>query len=350
MTRKLKVMHVLCMNSYSGAENVVITLIDSLKDEIDSIYVSPDGSIRKVVEEHGIRHYSIAKVTVSNIRRTIKDIKPDIIQAHDFTAGIVCAIAAEGIPVINHLHNNSPWIKKFSAKSIAYGISCFRYNQILTVSDSVMKEFIFGSFFSKKTIVVGNPINLETIRAKAQKANICEKSDIVFLGRLTPQKNPIMFVDIVAELTKKIPNIRVAVVGEGDLRSKVENKIREYGISDNVKLYGFLDNPYGMLKEATVMCMPSEWEGFGLAAVEGLALGKPVVASRVGGLKKIVNNQCGKLCNEKQEYIDELEKLLLDKGYYETKSLAAKKRASEYDNISKYSQIMKKIYISITEK
>lgn len=58
---KLKVMHVLCMSSYSGAENVAITMINSLKDKVDSIYVSPDGSIREVVEQNGIRHYAVEK-------------------------------------------------------------------------------------------------------------------------------------------------------------------------------------------------------------------------------------------------------------------------------------------------
>lgn len=342
--KKLKVMHVLCMDSYSGAENVVITLIDSLNDDINSVYVSPDGSIRQVVEEHGIKHYAVKKVTPLNIKKAIKNIQPDIIQAHDFTAGIVCAMVAGRIPVINHLHNNSPWIKNISPKSILYGISCFRFKRILTVSNAVMDEFVFGKLFAKKTTVVGNPINLTTIQNKAKLTEGCKESDIIFLGRLVSQKNPILFIEIVAEMVKKNPQLKIAMVGDGNLRPEIEDKIKKYGISHNVHLYGFQENPYGILEKAKVMCMPSQWEGFGLAAVEALALGKPVVASPVGGLQKIITNKCGKLCKDKSDYIEELEKLLSDNAYYSEKSVAAKNRANEYDNISSYSEKMKKIY------
>ena len=345
--RKIKVMHVLCMNSYSGAENVVITLINSLKKRVDSVYVSPDGSIREIVESYGIKHYAIEKVSVTNIRKAIKDIKPDIIQAHDFTAGIICAVAANGIPVINHLHNNSPWIKRYSVKSFLYALTCFRFKKILTVSDSVMDEFVFGKWFVKKTTVIGNPIDLSVILNKAESSEKCDESDIIFLGRLVAQKNPLLFIDIVAEIVKNNPEIRIAIVGDGDLRKDVQDKIMEYGISQNVKLYGFQANPYGLLSKSKVMCMPSNWEGFGLAAVEALALGKPVVASPVGGLKNIVNNECGKLCKRKEEYAKELEELLTDETYYRKKACAAKKRAYEYDNILSYSEKIEKIYASV---
>lgn len=345
--RKIRVMHVLCMNSYSGAENVVITLINSLKKRVDSVYVSPDGSIREIVESYGIRHYAIEKVSVTNIRKAIKDIKPDIIQAHDFTAGIICAVAANGIPVINHLHNNSPWIKRYSVKSFLYALTCFRFKKILTVSDSVMDEFVFGKWFVKKTTVIGNPIDLSTILNKAESSEKCDESDIILLGRLVAQKNPLLFIDIVAEIVKNNPEIRIAIVGDGDLRKDVQDKIMEYGISQNVKLYGFQANPYGLLSKSKVMCMPSAWEGFGLAAVEALALGKPVVASTVGGLKNIVNNECGKLCKRKEEYVRELEELLSDETYYRKKTCAAKKRAYEYDNILNYSEKIEKIYASV---
>lgn len=253
--RKIRVMHVLCMNSYSGAENVVITLINSLKKRVDSVYVSPDGSIREIVESYGIRHYAIEKVSVTNIRKAIKDIKPDIIQAHDFTAGIICAVAANGIPVINHLHNNSPWIKRYSVKSFLYALTCFRFKKILTVSDSVMDEFVFGKWFVKKTTVIGNPIDLSAILNKAESSEKCDESDIILLGRLVAQKNPLLFIDIVAEIVKNNPEIRIAIVGDGDLRKDVQDKIMEYGISQNVKLYGFQANPYGLLSKSKVMCI-----------------------------------------------------------------------------------------------
>lgn len=347
---KLKVMHVLCMSSYSGAENVAITMINSLKDKVDSIYVSPDGSIREVVEQNGIRHYAVEKVNVSSIKKAIKEIKPDMIHAHDFTAGTVCAAAAGNIPVINHLHNNPPWIKKFSAKAFIYGLSCFKYKKILTVSDAVMDEYIFGKFLKKKTVVVGNPINLTVIYEKAGEcpSDRAEQNDLVFLGRLSHQKNPFLFLKIVKELKRKIPNLQAAVIGDGELRIEFEKKIKEYGLCSTVKMYGFKENPYPYLNKSKVMCMPSLWEGFGLAAMEALTLGKPVVAAPVGGLVMIVNESCGSLCSDLDEYVSELYRLLTDEKYYEKKSKGAIKRAEELDNIQRYRKTIWNIYRSVT--
>ena len=95
--------------------------------------------------------------------------------------------------------------------------------------------------------------------------------------------------------------------------------------------------------------MPSEWEGFGLAAVEGLAFGKPVVAAPVGGLKMIIDNQCGRLCETKEEFVSEIERLLLDESYYNAKYENAKMKAGEYDNIKSYAQQIYKVYHCVTK-
>lgn len=346
--KKIKVMHVLCMNTYSGAENVAITIMKSLQKEIDCVYVSPDGIIREIVENNGIEHYAVEKISISEIKRAIKDIHPDIIHAHDFTAGTVCAIAAGKIPIVNHLHNNTPWLKKICLKSLLYFASCVKYKKILTVSDSVMDEFIFGALLKNKSLVIGNPINIEKILMKANEDEILnESSDIVFLGRLTAQKRPLFFLDIIFDITKKIKNLRVAMIGTGELYAEVEDKIDTLKLGNHVKLYGFQNNPYGLLKASKVMCMPSDWEGFGLAAVEGLAFGKPVVASPVGGLSSIINDSCGKLCTKREKYVSELYKLLTNPAYYENKSIGAVKRASDFDNINQYSEVIKNIYENI---
>ncbi len=346
---KIKVMHVLRMSSYSGAENVVISLINSLSDKIDSVYVSPAGSICDVLKENNIQHYSIAKVSVSNIKQAIRDIKPDIIHAHDFTAGVVCAAVAGKIPVINHLHNNSPWLKKICPNTIVYWLACFRFAKILTVSSSVMDEFIFGTLFQKKTVVVGNPINLSMIREKADdtrsdnSAGIAS-SDMVFLGRLTQAKNPFLLLDIIKDLHEKKPDLSVSIVGDGELREAIVAKISDYALNSCITMYGFQKNPYPYIKAAKVMCMPSLWEGFGLAAVEALALGKPVVAAPVGGLKEIVNSSCGALCNSKEEYAACIYNLLADRELYAAKSDGAVNRANEFDNIDMYRNAVLEIY------
>ena len=84
------------------------------------------------------------------------------------------------------------------------------------------------------------------------------------------------------------------------------------------------------------MVMPSIWEGFGLAAVEGMCLGKPVVCSGVGGLENIIDESCGAKCRTTDEYSRILLKLLKDNTTYEDESKNAMRISGRYDDIKKY--------------
>lgn len=351
----MRILHILNTGRYSGAENVVITLIHALEGTAECAYVSPDGPIRKILEENRIAFYPVStKATnAKDLKRIIAEFKPDVLHTHDYNAGIMAVLTGTKLPIINHLHNNTPWLKTLGIKSFVYGLSCLRYQKIFTVSDSVMDEFVFGERFRKKSEMVGNPINLSRIRQKADEA-IDEslaskaKTDIAFLGRLSPQKNIFFLLEILREVKKVLPSVSLSVIGTGELREEFEAKIVELDLSENVVQFGFQSNPYPLLKQAKIMCMPSKWEGFGLAAVEALSLGVPVVAAKVGGLQTIINDACGKLCNTKMEYVDEILHLLSDENYYNSKVRGAICRADEYDNLKTYKDVMVNTYTELS--
>ena len=342
----LKVMHVLNTGKYSGAENVAITIINSMKNVAEATYVSLNGPIKEYLRENDINYFPIQKLTISRIKTAIKECQPDIIHAHDFTAGIICAASGTNIPIVNHIHNNSPWIKRYCLKSFLFAVSCFRYKRILTVSDSVMNEYVFGGWFKNKTEVVGNPIDINKVRNLAGD-NVKKIYDIAFLGRLSYPKNPHFFLDIVADLKKRIPHIRAIMIGDGELRNEVENHITNENLNENINVVGFQKNPYQYLKQAKILLMPSVWEGFGLAAIEALALGIPVLCSSVGGLPNIVDDACGKICKEKKEYSDMIIQLLNDECLYEMESQGAFNRAKCFDNLSNYSTKMLNLYRTV---
>lgn len=108
----MKVMHILNTGAYSGAENVVISIITHTRNDVESIYVSPKGTIESVLNENGIRYYPVNKLSVHSISKAIRRENPNIIHAHDFTASVLVSLCKTGIPIISHLHNNPPWIKK----------------------------------------------------------------------------------------------------------------------------------------------------------------------------------------------------------------------------------------------
>lgn len=341
----MKIIHILNSNSYSGAENVVITIINKMKSKHDIIYVSPEGSIRQYLENNDIKYEPIKKVSMKEIKRIIRKYKPDIIHAHDFTASIISSICGKNVKVISHLHSNPTWIKSINLKTILYLISTIKYNKILMVSKSILNEYIFKKYIQKKSLIIGNPIDINKIIEQANSKEIEEYYDLAFIGRLTELKNPEEFIEIVNILKRKL-NIRAVMIGTGPMKEKCIDLIEKYNLTDVIILKGFMKNPYNILKNCKILCMTSRYEGYGLVAVEALALGKPVVASKVGGLPDIIDEKCGKLSNDITEIITEIEKLLINTNYYKNKSEYAIIRANEINNIDKYIKNLNEIYSS----
>ena len=145
------------------------------------------------------------------------------------------------------------------------------------------------------------------------------------------------------DIQREMP-VKAVMIGDGELREIVEEKIQELGLEEIINLKGFLENPYEILQKCKVLCMPSRWEGYGLAAVEALALGVPVVATEVGGLPGIIDESCGKLCDSKETFVEEIGSLLSDSELYRKKISGANKRAEELDNIDQYISDMINVY------
>lgn len=343
----MKIVHILNTNSFSGAENVCISILKQLQNEkcYHTTYVSLNGPIKAIVEANGLEFYGINKMNTSSIKKMIKELKPDLIHCHDFTVSILTSLSTRTIPIISHLHNNPSWIKTINTKTILYSLTLKRYSYVLGVSQSIFDEFRFTSRI-KKHKVISNPINLEDI-----KSNMHEKKyDLIFVGRLTEQKDPLRFINLIPQLYDRFPNLNVVILGDGDLRKKCENFIHTKNLDNKVHLLGFKENRFDFISASKLMCITSKWEGFGLMAIESLALGVPVLTTGVGGLKDIVTDKCGKICTYDNEFIEEAIDLLINHDKYMQKSEMALKRAKELENIDSYMNVLKNIYIKCTYK
>ena len=348
---KKLVIHMLKSNIYSGAENIAISLIKSLQNlfpgRYELVYASPDGYIRQILEAEKIPYEPLKKLSFAEIRKVIRQYRPALIHAHDFTASLICALTDFKIPMISHLHNNPPWIKTLNLKTLAYRFTLSRFSVVVGVSKPVIDEFWFKSI-RKKSKIISNPIDIRSIRTRAQTQvdEHCSGS-IVFLGRLTKQKNPLRFIRLVAELSRTIPELSAIMIGDGKFWDECTILIKNLGLDDRIKMAGFMENPYPVLARSKVLCMPSLWEGFGLAAVEALTLGIPVTASPVGGLPRLVDETCGALCGDDQSFVTAILELLGDPVIWEAKSKAAAKKAESLENIQSYAREMNRLYENI---
>lgn len=341
----MKILHILNTSSYSGAENVAITIIKELEKDKNykAYYVCPRGNIEKKLVEEGIKYIPIKRLCKKELKRVIKEYRPDVIHAHDFRASVICSRLKSQV-IISHIHKNDPKMKSINMYSIIYLLSTFRYKRILVVSEIIKNEFIFKKILKEKMIVVSNPININEIKRKAEEGCFNEKSDLIYVGRLSKEKNPIEYIEIVKKIKELIPNIRCFMIGDGEQKDLCIKKIKQYNLENTIKMYGFVENPYVILKNAKIACTTSKWEGFGLAVIEALALGVPVVVENVGNLSEIVNDQCGYVVNGEEEFVKKVLELIKCKNLRTEKSKNARIRANQLQNIDEYMKLIKNVY------
>ncbi len=340
---KKKIVHLTNSNVFSGLESVSCQIIENSSSDFDHIYVTKDGPIVDELIKRQINYELISKMNVREIRRIIKKTKPKLIHSHDFTPSFISSLSSGKIPIISHIHQNPEWLKKINIKSFIFLLSSLKAKKILIVSESIEKEYIFSKIIRKKIICVENPISCDRI---LEKCNINDKKkfDFCCVGRVEDVKNPYLFIQIIKKIKQKKKNIRAVWVGSGSLLDDLNEIVEIEHLQQNIQFVGFSDNPYQYLAKSKIFLLCSKYEGFGLVAFEALTLGLPCIVSNVGGLKNIVDNDCGHLCSTVDEYVNELEMLIENSDIYNKKSTKAKLKAKQLENYSSYFNKLDKLY------
>lgn len=333
-----KVLHVLASNKFSGAENVVCTLIHKFEDEYDMAYCSPFGPIEETLKRKNIKYYGINKLNVKNIKKILKQYNPDIIHAHDYTASVIASFCGFQGKIISHIHINAEFAKTWNLKTILYSIRISKFNNIIGVSDSVINEAIFKKKINPKYSTIYNYCDKEKIIKLSQNKGNEKKYDLFFIGRLNNLKNPIEFIEIINELKDK--KINAVIIGDGELKTECRNKIKEYDLKKNVEMIGFVENPFSIIKNCKIGIMPSLVEGFGLTAIESMVLGKNVLNSGVGGLAEIFKEMPNLVCKSREEYCAKIKNMLK----INENGVNFKKIIEKYTNEKKWKESFINIY------
>lgn len=344
-----KIFFIMSTDDYSGAEAVNFSIIDNLKDKYDFYWVSKKGNINNFLKEKNIKWIEINKLNVKEIKRIVRDYRPNILHATDFKASVICSLANTKIPLIEHLHNNCPWLKKLGLNSILFLFAGLKANKILTVSASIEKEYIFSNFIKDKMMCIGNPVSRNKVLSKVDNDDYNKKYDICCVARLTEQKNPLKFINIIEKLKNNFPKIRVVWVGKGELEDECKITIDKKNLNNTIKFVGFQKNPYKYMAQSKMFMLTSDWEGFGLVAFEAMTLGLPCVVSNVGGLNMMVDKSCGKLCTNENDFIEEAKILLTNEEIYKKKATAAIKKSKNIDNVVNYMNKLSEIYDQVSK-
>lgn len=154
-----------------------------------------------------------------------------------------------------------------------------------------------------KTVVINNPVDLESVRRLAAKPLVTgfERTDgeggdapihLVAAGRLVPQKGFDLLIMALALCGN--PHLRLTILGEGPLRGDLECLARDQGVALQVRFVGFQKNPYPFFAQAHAFVLSSRFEGFPNVILEALTCGTPVIATPApGGVKEILEGMAG---------------------------------------------------------
>lgn len=167
--------------------------------------------------------------------------------------------------------------------------------KIVAVSDGIV-DFLYSLNLSEKKIVrIYNPIDLNGIREAAKEVDVLDIPNdfILFLGRLDVVKNIPLLLNAFKKLLVDYPELSLVIVGAGGEEKELKVLIEELELSGHVFMKGLLSNPFGILKKARLLALPSFSESFGNVLVEAMTLGVTSVATPNAGAYEILQN--GKL-------------------------------------------------------
>lgn len=363
----MKIVHIIDDMSMGGAQSLLVDLVPAqieLGDEVEVVQLreSKDKTLSDKLIEQGIIVTSFS--TTRSVRNPLNIIsilriisKYDVIHAHLFPTNYWTAFAkllkGSRRPIVTTEHStdnkrrHNKILKKFD--SFIYG----RYDEIIACGDKVGD--IFKSIYpNAKCISIPNGVNVKRyINATHYDRNqlIGENGDDLFLTVMVSRFIPSKRQDTLVRALKQLPQRHHAVFVGGQSDDfgvkKIKTLVNELGIKDRVHFLYLRPDVPEILKTCDAIVLSSEYEGLSLSSIEGMASGRPFIASNVNGLKEIVEG-AGILveCGNPEELASELSKLAADKKYYDETVRKCIARAEMFD-ISTVAQKYREEYLKI---
>jgi glycosyltransferase involved in cell wall biosynthesis len=265
------------------------------------------GRLAQMLEDAGIETHEMASLqrdvslgadlaSVRELTTLFRRLRPDIVHLNSSKAGGVGSVAARlaRVPRIVFTAHGWPfWEQRPLPARALIGlfswITALLSHYVIVISDYDLRVAQKMPFIRRKLVRIYNGIapDMALGGGDAIRTAFPHGARITgTIGELTKNKNQQALI----EEARNNPDMYVAIVGEGELRAALEQKIREYHLEDRIKLFGFMP-AREVLRGFDVFALPSIKEGLPYVLLEARAAGLPIVANRVGGIGEILDAQ-----------------------------------------------------------
>jgi len=204
-------------------------------------------------------------------------------------------------------------------------LAVIRQFDLVVVRGNKAQAFLARHGVHESVVVITGSIATSSKMLLAQR-----QYDLVFVGRLTEIKRPLMFLEIVARVKRQFPSLRVAVVGTGPLLSAMQQRSRGLNIDDSIEFCGQRLDVADIVAQARVFVLTSRSEGFSIAMLEAMGAGVVPVVADVGELSDlVVSGQSGFIVSpdELEAYVERIVHVLGDAELFDRLSTCAAKIA-----------------------
>ncbi len=379
--RPIKVLHLITRLIVGGAqENTISTarLLDPQRFEVEVICGPQTGSEGSLIEEalqsgvklsilpELVRELSPVKDFIALVKLffILRKKKFSILHTHSSKAGILGRLAAKlaGTPIILHTVHGwsfhdymSTWRKRlfiFLEKFTAG----FTHRLIVVTQKDIQKGLQQGIGKPEQYILIRSAIPLdEFLVPKGDEKRVREELGIPInapvigtVGRLSPQKNPLDWLEIAARLARFQPECYFLLVGDGPMREEVERRIRELRLENQFVLTGLRRDVPDLLSVMDIFLLTSLWEGLPRVIPQAMCREVPIVAYASDGVAEVIEHEkTGFLCRpgEIETAARYCLQLLQSPELRESITRAAKKVATEQFDLRIMIQQLQALYL-----
>lgn len=312
--KKIKIAHVNNISQLSGSQLVSLEILNSLSNEKFDKYIicgKHDAGIEefeRICKERNIKCFILnnqkRKIGLNDIQyfnellKIFKKESFDIIHTNSSKPGLFGRVAAKivGAKFILHtvhgitFHNQRGLISRIFFYIIEI-LSSFFCDQIILVNNYYKKYYKWIFWVPSMTIYNGISTSYEALNFY-NSFNSSLKNQILFLGRLEFQKDPLTFLKSIKYIKENYLEtyirIQFKLVGEGNLKDECISFINNNNLNDHVQLLDWTDNKWQILARSSILVAPSLYEAFGIVFLEAGVARMPVIASRVEGIPEVI--------------------------------------------------------------